>query len=392
MSRKRSVLLLAAFAALAAILSACGGGGGGSSEDPQKVIERATFEGIESGEIAVSVNAQSSGDNGGNVKVDLSGPFQTTGKTSLPELGLAIKVDGDAEGENVNFEGGLTVLNDRAFIAYDGTNYEVDPTTFGFIKAGFEEAQQEGAGESAGGEATACQKAAEELDLGEFIDNLENEGSEDVDGVGTTKLSGDLNPKSAVEAIIKLSETPACSSELDATGAVPLDELKELSPELTDTIKKAHITVNIGEDDHIPRKVAATMTIEPKGSDEKTEVELEFTLSKVNEKQTIKAPAGAEPIEKLFDKLGINPLELFSLLEGGGSSGGLGELLEGIGGESGGSSEGGSGGLGSELKEQVEEGLEEAELPSVEESKKFTQCLDKAESAADVQKCATLME
>jgi hypothetical protein len=379
LSRKRSALLLAAFAALAAILSACGGGGS-SSEDPQKVIESATFEGIESGDMALSLNVSSDGAKGGNLKVDLSGPFQSTGKKSLPELGLTIKANGEAEGENIDFDGGLTVLNDRAFVAYKGTNYEVDPTTFGFIKSGFEEAEQEGAGESTGGEATACQKAAESLDLGEFVDNLENEGSEDIDGVGTTKLSGDLNPKSAIEAVIKLTENPACSSELDATGALPLDELKEQESELTDAVKKAHVTVNIGEDDHIPRKVAGEMTITPKDTGETSEVEFEFTLSKVNEKQTIKAPAGAEPIEQLFEQLGVNPLELLGAMEGGGA-GGLGGLLEGIGG---GDSSGSSSGGGASA--------EELELPLVGESKKFTECLAEAESAADVQKCATLME
>ncbi|MDX6653820.1 MAG: hypothetical protein QOH18_521 [Solirubrobacterales bacterium] len=377
MSRKRSVLLLAAFAALAAILSACGGGGGGSSEDPQKVIESATFEGIESGEVDVSLNVNSKGDKGGELKAELSGPFQTTGKESLPELGLAISAKGEAEGEKIDFEGGLTVLGDRAFIAYSGKNYEVDPTTFGFIKSGFEEAQQEGSKESQTAEVTACQKAAESLDLGEFVDNLENEGSEDIDGTGTTKLSGELNPKTAVEAIIKLSENSACSSELEATGA-PLEELKEQESELTGAVKKAHITVNVGEDDHIPRKVAAEMTIEPKASGETAEVEFELTLSKVNEKQTIKPPAGAEPIEKLFKDLGVNPFELLGMFEGGGS-GGLGSLLEGIGGESGGTSGGGG-------------GAEELELPSVENSKEFTECLQNAESAADVQKCAPLME
>jgi hypothetical protein len=376
LSRKRTAFLLAAFAALAAILSACGGGGGGSSEDPQKVIESATFEGIESGEMDISLNVKSTGDQGGDMTVELSGPFQSTGKESLPELALAIKANGEAEGESINFDGGLTVLGDRAFIAYEGKNYEVDPTTFGFIKSGFEEAQQEGSKESQTAEVTACQKAAEELPLGEFVDNLENEGSEDIDGTGTTKLSGDLNPKTAVEAIIKLSETPACSSELDATGVVPLDELKAEQAELTDAIKKAHITMNIGEDDHIPRKVDAEMTIEPKGSGEKVDVEFEITLSKVNEQQTIKAPAGAESIEKLFEQLGVNPFELLGMMEGG--EGGLGGLLEGVtGGES-----------SSELEGQIEEGLEEAELPS----KEFTECLQNAESAADVQKCATLME
>lgn len=373
MSRKRSIFLLAAFAALAAILSACGGGGGGSSEDPQKVIESATFEGIESGEMDVSVDVKSKGDKGGNLTAELSGPFQTTGKESLPELALAIKAKGDAEGESIDFDGGLTVLGDRAFIAYGGKNYEVDPTTFGFIKSGFEEAAQEGSKESQGAEVTACQKAAESLDLGEFVDNLENEGSEDVDGTGTTKLSGDLDPKTAVDAIIKLSENPACSSELDATGALPLDELKEEQSELTGAIKNAHITMNIGEDDHIPRKVTAEMTIEPKGTGETAEVEFELTLSKVNEKQTITAPAGAESIEKLFEQLGVNPFELLGMLQGGGS-GGLGDLLEGV---------GGSG-------EAAQ--AEELELPSVEDSKEFTECLDNSESAADVQKCATLME
>lgn len=379
MSRRRTAVLLAAFAALAAILSACGGGG--SSEDPQKVIESATFEGIESGEMDLSLKVKATGEKPGDLTAEVSGPFQSTGKQSLPELGLAIKANGEAAGKKIDFDGGLTVLGDRAFIAYEGKNYEVDPTTFGFIKSSIEEGEQEGSKESQTAEVTACQKAAEELNLAEFVDNLENEGSEDIEGTGTTKLSGELNPKNAVEAIIKLSETPACSSQLEATGLAPVEELKAEQDELTDAIKDAHITLNVGEDDHIPRKVAAEMTIEPKSGGDKVELEFEITLSKVNEKQTIKAPAGAESIEQLFEKLGVNPFELLGLFEGGGSEG-LGGLLEGI----------TSGEGASELEGQIEEGLEEAELPSVEDSKEFTECLGNAESAADVQKCATLME
>ncbi|MBN9622912.1 MAG: hypothetical protein J0H06_08165, partial [Actinobacteria bacterium] len=160
MSRKRTLFLIAAFAALAALLSACGGGGGGSSEDPQKVIENATFEGVESGTVDLTMNVKAEGEHGGNMKIDLSGPFQSTGKESLPELALALKANGEADGENVDFEGGLTVLGDRAYIGFDGKNYEVDPTTFGYVKSGFEKAEQEGEKESAGAEANACQKAA----------------------------------------------------------------------------------------------------------------------------------------------------------------------------------------------------------------------------------------
>jgi hypothetical protein len=380
LSRKRIFALLAAFAALAALLSACGGGGGGSSEDPQKVIESATFEGVESGDVNLSLNVTSEGEKGGEAKVDLSGPFQSTGKKSLPELDLAVKANGEANGENLDFDGGITLLNDRAYIGYKGKQYEIDPTTFSFVKAAIEEGQQEGEKESAGAEATACQNAATSLDLGEFVDNVENEGDEEVEGVDTTKLSGDLDPKGAFDALIKLTETPACSSELEAAGPLPLDQLKAEESQLTGAIKKAHVEIYVGEDDHIIRKVAAELTVEPKGSREKVEVEFEFTLGKVNEKQTIKAPPSAEPLEDLFGELGINPNEILGLMSGEG--GGLGSLLEGITGEGGESSSGGGeSGSGSEI-----------ELPSAGASKEFTECLSEAESAADVQKCTPLME
>jgi hypothetical protein len=379
LSRKRTLSLIAALAALAALLSACGGGGGGSSEDPQKVIENATFEGVESGTVDLTMNVKAEGEHGGNVKIDLTGPFQSTGAESLPELALALKANGDADGENVDFEGGLTVLGDRAYIGFDGKNYEVDPTTFGYVKSGFEKAEQEGEKESAGAEANACQKAATSMNLEEFVDNLENEGGEDVEGVKTTKLSGDLDPKGAVDAIIRLMETPACSAELESAGPLPFDELKELKDEITGAVKQAHADIYVGEDDHIVRKVTADLTVEPKGSGEKAEVEFDFTLGQVNEQQTIKAPANAEPLEKLFGQLGINPLELLGMMEGGGSDD-LGGLLEGITGAIDGEGSSSAGG-GAEI-----------ELPSSGESKEFTECLSEAKSASDVQQCASLME
>jgi hypothetical protein len=379
LSRKRIFALLAVFAALAALLSACGGGSGGSSQDPQKVIESATFEGVESGDLNLSLNVSSQGKKGGELKASLSGPFQSTGKKSLPELALAVKANGEANGENIDFEGGITVLGDRAYVGYKGKQYEVDPTTFSFVKSAIEEGEQEGEKESTGGEATACQEAATSIDLGQIVDNLESEGGEEVEGVDTAKVSGDLDPKGAVDAIIKLSETPACSSELELAGQVPLQELKEQEGELTGALKKSHVEIFVGESDHIVRKVVAELAVEPKGSGEKVEIELEFTLGKVNEKQTIKAPANAESLEGLFGELGINPNDLLGLLSGEGE--GLGSLLEGITGEGGGGSSGGGSGSGGEI-----------ELPSVGGSKEFNECLNEVESASELQKCASLVE
>lgn len=372
MSRFRTLVMLATVAALALFLAACGGGGSdsGSSEDPQKVIDEATLEGVESGNLGLSLRVSSEGEEGGNVDVSLSGPFQAGAKGELPEANLEAAAHGEAEGEKLDFEGGLTLLSDRAYVGYEGQEYEVDPTTFGFVKSGFEQAQQEGGeGGGEGTEGEACQEAAAGLEIGDFIDNLSNDGGVDVEGVQTTEISGDLDVPGAIDQIIKLTENPACSAQLEAAGPLPLGELEKAKDELGKSVKRAHVAVFVGEDDNIVRKLEAQATIKPK-ADAKTEIDFELTLGEVNEQQTISAPSNAKPLEQLFEKLGINPLELFQ----GGGAGGLSGLLEKL---EGGSSSGGEGSSGAEV-----------EIPGVEGSEAYLQCLQEVRSAADLQKCA----
>jgi hypothetical protein len=369
LSRIRTLVLLATVAALALFVAACGGGSdSGSSEDPQQVIDQATLKGIESGNLDLALKVNAEGEEGGNFDVSLSGPFQAGAKGALPEADLEASVHGEAEGDSLDFEGGITLLSDRAYIGYEGDEYEVDPTTFGFVKSGFEQAQQETSGE--GSEGKACQEAAAALKVGDFIDNLTNKGGVDVEGTQTTEISGDLNVKGAIDQIINLTENPACSAQLEAAGPLPLGELEQAKNELVGAVKKAHASVFVGEDDHIVRKVTADLTVEPESSTDKVELDFELTLSGVNEEQTIKAPEQAKPLEQLFQQIGINPLDL---LEGGGA-GGLGGLLEGI--EGGGD----NGGEGSSAPE--------AQVPNLEESEAYLECLQEVESASDLQKCA----
>jgi len=371
LSRVRIFALVASVAALTIAFAACGGGGG-SSDDPQSVIENATLEGVESGNIDLQLGIKSAGKKGGDLEVSLSGPFQAGGKGGLPQLALAAKADGSVEGEPVDFEGGLTLLSDRAFVNYKGKEYEVDPTTFGFVKSGFEQAQQQGGEE--GGEITACQKAATGLEVGDFVDNLKNEGSADVDGTSTTKVSGDLNTDGAVDAIIELTEDPACSSQLEAAGPLPLSELKSAKGELSKAIQKAHADVYVGDDDII-RKIATELTVEMEG--EAVEIDLELSLGEVNQEQDISAPANAKPLEGLFQELGVNPIELLEGLNGGEE--GLGGLLEGLSG----------GGQGSEGS-----GSDSEELPSGGSAAQqaYLECLQGIETPTDLQKCASLLK
>lgn len=371
MSRFRAFLLVAAFAALATAFAACGGG---SSDDPQEVIDNATVEGVESGDLDLSISIKADGKEGGNLDLSLSGPFQQEGEGELPQLDLAVKADGEFGDESIAFDGGLTLLADKAYVGYEGTEYEVDATTYGFVKAAIEDAQQKGESESSSADVTACQEAATGIEIGDFIDNLSDEGSVDVEGTGTTQVSGDLNVGGAIDAIVQLTEDPACSAQFEAAGsALPVDELKAAKEVLTEAIQEAQVEVYVGDDDII-RKAVANLTIAPpEGVDSEgvnsLEMDFEMTLGGVNEPQTIEAPSGAKPLTQLFQKLDVNPIEL---LEAGSSAEGLEGLLEGgVGGSSGGGSGGGGG----------------SALPSAE----YLECLKDVKSAADLQKCEGLM-
>jgi hypothetical protein len=370
LSRIRILALFATLAALASIFAACGGGSSDSGEDPQKVIEDASLEGVKSGEFDMSLHVNAEGDESGEADVSLSGPFEAGAKGELPQAEVSIDAEGSAGGEDLDFEGGLTLLTDRAFVEYEGTPYEVDPTTFGFLKSAFEQSQQQEGSEA---DVTACQEAAEGIKFSQFAEHLENEGTEDIDGTSTTKVSGDLDVNGGIDALIQLTENPACQSQLEAAGPLPLGELEEAKGELGKAIKKSHVEIAVG-DDNIVRKFAMELTVEPpEAKGEMVEVEFEITLSGVNEEQSFEEPANAKPLEGLFKQLGVNPLEL---LEGGGSEG-IGGLLEGL---MGGSSSAGGGNSSS------------GSGASAGAQKKYVQCLQGAETPADLQKCARLLE
>ncbi len=371
MSRLRILALFAALIALSAALAACGGS---SSDDPQTVVDEATLQGIESGNVDLSLGVDIKGEKSGHVDVSLSGPFQTESEAEYPELDMSATAKGTVGGEKVDFEGAFTLLGNKAYVGFEGTEYEVDPTTFNFVKSTLK--QKSGAGGESS-EATACQEAASELKVANFIDNLTDDGSADVGGTSTTKVSGDLNSPGAIDALIELSEDPACSEQLSATGAVPSTaELDKAKSQVQGAVKSAHVDLYVG-DDHIIRRVVAKAMIEPpegsgSGGAKSVEVDLDLTLTGVNEEQTISAPQGAKPLSDLFLKLGINPIELLGVLEGG--SGGIGGLLEGLSGAGGASS--GNGGGGSP------EGGQQA----------YLNCLKEAKTSVDLQNCTGLLQ
>jgi hypothetical protein len=334
-SRQRFPIALVVLIGLASALVACGDSG---SDDPKTVINEATLQGIESGVLDLSLAVDAKGKEGGDLDLTLSGPFEEGGGggVDLPQLDLTAKANGSVNGERIDFDGGLVLLPSSAYVNYKGVDYEVDPSTYGFVESYVEPQSVEGApqGESTG--LTACQETVGELKPADFTDKLKDGGEVDVGGTSTTKVSGELDVASAIDSLIELTEDPACEAQLRGARQLPsASELKEAKGEIQTAVRSAKVDVYVGDDD-IVRRISAQIEIEPKKGTGKgprsADVDFDLQLTEVNEEQEIAAPQGAKPLSDLFLRLGVNPLELLGLLQGEGDPT---ELLERIGGAGG---------------------------------------------------------
>lgn len=328
--RPYGLATIVALLAAATALAACGDSGG--SADAEEVIDNATLQGVESGKLDLTVKASAEGEKGGNLSLDLSGAFQGEGEGQLPQLDATATAKGKVSGERVDFDGGLVLLPNSAYVGYEGVEYEVDPATYSFVESALQQSQREGGGEDEDGGTTACQEELAELEFRELVDNAENEGSAEVGGESTTKVSGELDVPALLDQAVEIADSPACSTQVSAAGGLPADEkVDEAKGEIEDAVKTAKVDLYVG-DDGIVRRFSIQLRIEPEnGGDGPDEVDLslDLQLTEVNEEQQISAPQGKfKPLGDLFLKLDINPIEL---LEGLQSEGEGGELdLEGL--------------------------------------------------------------
>ena len=354
MTRTRSLFAAAVLALAAPVaIGACGSDDESSDADPQEVID-ATLnndEQITSGVLDISVNA-SAGDQG-SFEASLSGPFQGVedDPTAVPQVDLTAALSGEGGGQSLDFEGGLVISEDNAFIEYAGDTYEVGTETFDQFKEGF--AAEAGGASGAAGEdgedvdaaasfQEGCAQAIEaqggdpeacDFDVGGWFTDLTNEGTEDVEGTDTVHISGNVDVPQMLDDFAGLAQSVPNAQAVDSAQ---LDQAAE-------AISEASFDFYSGADDDILRKLELNLSIDPSAIESAVPVPVEsidfglsFGFSEVNEEQTIEAPSDAQPLDELLGQFGglggLGALGGLEGLEGGGEipdlggGGGGGEL------------------------------------------------------------------
>lgn len=378
MTRIRLISLLACALFGTGLLAGCGGDDT-AGVDLQQVIDE-TFAGdkdVNSADIDLSISVSAEGEQGGTFDASLSGPVQGE-EDEFPQFDLTGTLNAEGGGQSIDFEGGLISTGDAAFVSYQGSDYEVPAQLFEQIKRAYElsaqqaQQQQDGlspsesfrqgceqgltqAGASPESAAEAC-----EIDFQSWLTNLSDEGFEDVEGTETIHIHADANVDQIVSDFTDLaSAVPG--------GQIPTAQIEQVEEAITE----ASIDVFSGEEDRILRGLDLGLTIEPPeelgaGLDSVT-IDFSLRLGGVNEPQTIEAPEDAQSLDDLLRQLGVPPDVLDQL--GGGALGGGGLQIPG----------GGGGGAG---------------LPPAGGAggNEYLDCIAKAKTAAEINRCASLIE
>jgi hypothetical protein len=316
--RARAAILALIFV-LSAVAAGCGDDGGGGSEDPKQVLEQ-TFneaEQITSGQLGISLDGSAEGDQSGSLTATIEGAFQSdeSDPTAFPKLDLSADISASGAGQSFDFDGGLIVTEDNAFVEYQGQTYEVGASIFQRFKALSERSARQ---------AQSNQNASSifeqfGVDPQTWLTNLSNEGYEDVEGTETIHIHGDADIEQIFSDFGKIAErVPGNAAPTVDQGQ--LDQVKS-------AIQEATLDVYSGKDDQVLRRLSLSLAIEPPTDAEGStvshvDVDLSVTLSDVNEPQEISAPQDTQPISGLLSDLGLSGLGLID--PSGGTNGGVG--------------------------------------------------------------------
>lgn len=353
MSRSRAPVVLALALASALLVAACGGGG--NNEDPQQVLNQ-TFSNptsIQSGTFDLDFRIETSGgDNPGSIEVKLGGRFQSRPNGQFPEFDIDASLNGAGGSQSFSGAGGLTSTGDAAFVSYQGTEYAVPQQLYDEFTSTYAQLQ----GQKKSGKSGSLLGALN-ISPANWLSDLKNDGTEDVEGTKTIHVSGTANVPKLVEDLKAIAAKAG-----NAVGNVKTDQLNRLN----DVIQSGDIDVNTGEDDKLLRRFQVSVDLKPPtgtpGGPDSLSIDLQLNFADVNKPETIQAPANPQPLGDLFRKLGIDQGQLGNALRGGlGTSGALPE--------SGGSTK----------------------APSGSATQSYEQCLSQASGQAALQQCANLL-
>ena len=277
---------------LLALIAGCGGDSGSSSDTSAAEVLKKASKPAKSADVKFELEATLKGasDVDSPAKFSLEGPYRSNGPKSLPDLDWKLHAEGDGE----SFDARLITTSQNAWVDYKGRTYEVGEQLIGSLSQQLkaQPSNPQGLGMPS---------------IEGWFEDPEVEDSE-VGGVPTTRVSGDVDMRKALESIREVIQKSVPSGQ----AAPQLSD--QTIDEIADAVEEAHVETDIGRDDGVLRRNSLELSFEVPESRraqvkglEGGDVKLTFEQTDVNGDQEVTPPTNAAPIQELLRGLGIPP-------------------------------------------------------------------------------------
>ena len=217
--------------------------------------------------------------------------------TPCPSLDLDLTAAIDSGGGSFDFDGGLTLTTEGAWVNLQGQDFELDDAIFAELQASYGQAATESQDDDSQGSLEQFG-----IDPAGWLDDLTNEGTEDLDGTEVVHVSGTANVPRIVSDLSDVAEQTGQADELDPTDLEALEG----------TVSDASIDVYAATDDGSFRRLELELQLaDPRGGDGEVTVDLAVGLSEVGEEQSISGPSDALPLSDLLSQIpgGLGAIE-----------------------------------------------------------------------------------
>ncbi len=289
-------LLALALIACALTFAACGGDSGGKEDSDAAAVLAQTFDkekDVRSGRLDMNLKVDTSTPS----TVRLSGPFEQTEKGAMPRFDFSIAVEGGGD----ELKLGAISTGDKGFLRFRDETYAMNDELFAQLKKGYtDQAAKTG---SAGG--PGFQTLG--VDPRGWLKDPKVEGTEQSGGVEATHLTAGVDVPKFLDDLGAILQRPELSQA--AGSAAKLSE--EQKQVIAESVKEADVELWSGVDDRILRRMNVALRFDvPEASRRNSrgltrgDVRFDMSLGAVNEGQSIKAPAGAKPLEELLARFG----------------------------------------------------------------------------------------
>jgi hypothetical protein len=292
--RRFAALLLPALL-VASLFGACGEDDSGSVTE---LLDKAFETPIGSADLTLDIAIELDGidELQDPIEIALTGPYDSREKGQIPSLDWDITVGA----QNQSFNANLTSTGDRAFVGFQGTDYEVDPATVEALNRQLAASEEEEGGQDL---------ADFGINARDWVTDAEEEGDEEVAGVETTHVSGKLDVTRVLDDLNKVvEEAGQLGGDIGETAPPALTE--EQKEQIEDVVRDPSFDAYVGTDDDALHRLSADIDFEvPEESREALggleggRISFSIEFANIGAAQPVTAPDNPRPIAELTQQL-----------------------------------------------------------------------------------------